>query len=218
MQGDPAPTDTASTPIRVLIVDDHPVVREGLAALVDRRPDMTVVAQAGNGQEAVRLYGECLPDVTLMDLRLPGMDGVAAITALHEQFDSPAILVLTTYDGDEDIHRALCAGAMGYLLKDAPREELIEAIRTVRAGGRCIPAHIGARLAQRVGNPTLTDREREVLGLLARGRSNYETGVALSITEGTVKQHVNSILSKLGVSDRTHAVTTALKRGIVQLE
>ena len=204
--------------IRILIVDDHPVVREGLAAMVNRQSDMLVAAEAGDGRKAVDLFREHSPDVTLMDLRLPVMSGVDAITAIRKESPSARIIVLTTYDGDEDIYRALQAGAQGYLLKDMFREELVEAIRAVHSGLRRIPTSVAAKLADRMGGSQLTARELEVLKLMARGKSNREVASELAITEGTVKGHVNNILSKLGVGDRTQAVTSALQRGIVHLE
>jgi DNA-binding NarL/FixJ family response regulator len=202
----------------VLIVDDHPIVREGLAAMIERRPDMTVVAQAASGREAVVMYSAFQPDVTLMDLRLPEMDGVTAITEIRKEFPTARFLVLTTYDGDDDIHRALRAGAMGYLLKDTPREQLMDAIRAVRNGQFSLPDNVSMKLAQRMTIQELTPREREVLCHIAQGMSNQEIGVALGVTEGTIKVHVNSLLTKLGVSDRTHAVTTGLRRGLLRLE
>lgn len=205
-------------PTSVLIVDDHPVVREGLAAMIERRPDMTVVGQASSGREALVMYEAFQPDVTLMDLRLPEMDGVTAITEIRKEYPSARFLVLTTYDGDDDIHRALRAGAMGYLLKDTPREHLMDAIRAVRNGQFSLPDNVSVKLAQRLTVQELTPREREVLYHIARGMSNQEIGVALGVMEGTIKVHVNSLLTKLGVSDRTHAVTTALRRGILRLE
>lgn len=208
------PTDNV---IRVLIADDHAVVREGLSALIARREDMQVVGEAANGQEAIDLFRVHHPDITLMDLRMPQVDGVEAITTILKSFPRARIIVLTTYDGDEDIYRVLQVGAKGYLLKDAGREELVEAIRAVHTGEIRIPAEIGMRLAERIGHRDLTSREREVMQLIALGKSNQEIGTALYITEGTVKAHVNSILNKLGVSDRTQATSVAVKRGIVHL-
>jgi two-component system NarL family response regulator len=205
--------------IRVLIADDHPVVREGVAAMIERRPDMTVVAEAATGREAVAAYRAARPDVVLMDLRMPDMTGVEAIGAIRGEFPGARIIVLTTYDGDEDIYRGLQAGARAYLLKDAPRDDLLDAIRAVHAGQSRIPPAVAARLAERVlAGPELTARELEVLQGIVAGRSNKEIGAALGISEGTVKAHVNSILGKLGVADRTQAVTTALQRGIVHLD
>lgn len=204
--------------IRLLVVDDHSVVREGLTAIIDRQPDMRVIAEAANGQQAIEQFRRYTPDVTLVDLRMPLMNGVETITALRKEFPGSRFIVLTTYDGDEDIFRALRAGAAGYLLKDVFREELLEAIRAVHAGRRCIPALVATRLAERVSGNDLTAREVEVLKLIARGHSNREIAAALTITEGTVKGHVNNILSKLGVNDRTGAVTTAIQRGIVHLD
>jgi len=205
-------------PIRILIADDHPVVRQGLAAIIASERGMTVVAQARDGREAVELFRRERPHVALIDLKMPEMDGVATITAIREEFPRAALLVLTTYDRDEDIYRSLRAGAKAYLLKDTPPAELLEAIRAVYIGQRHLPPEIAEKLAEHVMYPDLTERELEVLRLMAKGLSNREIGADLFITEGTVKAHVNNILSKLGVSDRTQAVTTALKRGLVQLE
>jgi two-component system NarL family response regulator len=206
-----------STTIRVLIVDDHSIVRQGLATIINRDPEMTVIAQAEDGQQAIAYFSEHQPDVTLMDLRMPQMGGVEAITAICTQFKPARIMVLTTYDGDEDIYRGLQAGAKGYLLKDAKPNELLNAIRMVHRGQQYIPPEVGAKLVQRMSNPELSARELEVLGLMGQGMSNLEIATALTIGESTVKSHVNRILSKLGVSDRTQAVIIAVKRGIVSL-
>lgn len=206
-----------STTIRVLIADDHSIVRQGLATIVDRDPEMTTIAQAEDGQQAIDRFREHQPDVTLMDLRMPQITGVEAIRAICAEFKSARIIVLTTYDGDEDIYSGLHAGARGYLLKDAKPNELLNAIRTVHRGQQYIPPDVGAKLAQRLSNPELSDRELEVLGLMAQGMSNLDIATALTIGESTVKSHVNRILSKLGASDRTQAVIIAVKRGIVNL-
>jgi two-component system NarL family response regulator len=203
--------------IRILIADDHPVVREGLAAMITRQTDMTVVAEATHGQEAVERFHQQQPDVVLMDLRMPEMDGMEALVAIREQTPEARIIVLTTYDTDEDIYRALRAGARAYLLKDTPREALIETIRAVHAGHMRVPAEVAAKLAERVSSEALTGRELDVLHLIVAGKSNREIATQLFISEGTVKTHVNHLLMKLGVSDRTQAATTALKRGLVSL-
>jgi DNA-binding NarL/FixJ family response regulator len=200
-----------------LIVDDHSIVLQGLAAIIENEPDMTVVGQAGNGQEAIDQYRHLQPDVTLMDLRMPQLNGVDATTAICAEFAHARIIVLTTYDGDEDIYRGLRAGAKGYLLKDAEPDVLLNAIRVIHDGHQYISPEVAAKLVQRMNNPELSDREIEVIHLMARGLSNYEISTALSITESTVKFHINRILSKLGVSDRTQAVVMALKRGIAKL-
>jgi len=192
-------------------------VRQGLVALIKTVPDMTVIAEAADGLQAVELFRQHRPDVTIMDLRLPGISGVEAITQIRRDFPAARILVLTTFDGDENIFRALQAGARGYLLKDMFGDELMEAIRGVHAGRTRIPAPIAQRLAERMGGPSLTNRELEVLKLIVAGKSNRDIGTELTISEATVKTHINSILSKLGVSDRTQAATTALQRGIVEL-
>lgn len=206
-----------SAKIRVLIVDDHSIVRQGLATIINRDPEMTVIAQAEDGHQAVNLFREHQPDVTLMDLRMPQMAGVEAIVAICAECKQARLIVLTTYDGDEDIYRGLQAGAKGYLLKDAKPNELLNAIRTVHSGQQYIPPEVGAKLVQRMNNPELSERELEVLRLIARGMSNQEIGTALSIGESTVKSHVNRILSKLGVNDRTQAVIVSVKRGLVSL-
>ncbi len=205
-------------PIRILVVEDHHVVRQGLVALVKTVPDMIVVAEAADGKQAVDLFRQHQPDVTIMDLRLPVMTGVEAITEIRRQFPAARIIVLTTFDGDEDIYRALQAGARGYLLKDMFGEELMDAIRTVHEGKTRIPPVVAQRLAERIGGQSLTGRELDVLRLIVAGKSNKEIGGELGISEATVKTHINNILSKLGVSDRTQAATTALQRGIVHLQ
>ncbi|WP_341530498.1 response regulator transcription factor [Nostoc sp. UHCC 0302] len=206
-----------STAIRVLIVDDHSIVRQGLAAMIENEPDMTVVGQAGNGQEAIAQYRQLQPDVTLIDLRMPQISGVDAIVAICAEFAHARMIVLTTYDGDEDIYRALRAGAKGYLLKDAEPDALLNAIHIVHSGQQYIPSEVAAKLVQRMNIPELSDREQEVVCQMARGLSNQDIAAALNITESTVKFHINRILSKLGVSDRTQAVITALKRGLAKL-
>ncbi len=203
--------------IRVLISDDHPFMREGLAAVLNYKPDITVVGQACNGHEAVELFRQHRPDVTLMDLRMPFVNGVEAIAAICAEFANARIIVLTTYDGDEDIYRGLRAGAKGYVLKDTEPDELLAAIRAVHQGQLYIPPAVGAKLAERMGSPELSDRELEVLHLMATGKSNLEVSAALLIAEGTVKFHVKNILSKLAVGDRTQAMIVALKRGIITL-
>jgi DNA-binding NarL/FixJ family response regulator len=203
--------------IRIMVIDDQAVVRQGFVALINTVPDMEVIAEGINGQQAIDLYNQHTPDVTLIDLRMPVVGGVEAITAIRNNFADARLIVLTTYDGDEDIYRSLQAGARGYLLKDVFFEELETAIRTVHAGSRHIPAAIAMRLAERMASSDLTSREMEVLELIVRGQSNKEIGASLTISEATVKSHINNILSKLGVTDRTQAVTTALQRGLVHL-
>jgi two-component system NarL family response regulator len=204
-------------PIRVLIADDHSIFRQGLAMIISRDPDMTVIAQAENGQQAIDLFREHQPDVTLMDLRMPQVEGVEAITAIRRESKSARIIVLTTYDSDEDIYRGLQAGAQGYLLKDTEPDELFNAIRTIHRGEQYIPSNVGVKLIQRMNNPVLSERELAVLRSMAQGMSNADIATALSISAGTVKSHVNRILSKLDVDDRTQAVIVAVKRGIVSL-
>jgi len=201
--------------INIMIVEDHQVVRQGLVALINGVPGMHVVAETADGRQALDLFQKHLPDVTLMDLRLPGMSGVTAITRIRSQFPQARIIVLTTYDGDEDIHRALEAGARGYLLKGMSSDELMAAIRAVHSGRSRIPSEVAERLAERMSRPSLTDRELDVLRQIVSGKSNKEIGQELAISEATVKTHINNILGKLGVTDRTQAVTTALQRGIV---
>jgi DNA-binding NarL/FixJ family response regulator len=203
--------------ITVLIVDDHPMMRLGVAAIINDQPDMTVVAQAGTAEQAVELHRLHKPHVTLMDLRLPGMSGVEAIRRIRREIPRARVVVLTTYEGDEDVHQALEAGAQGYLLKGMSPEALVDALRRVHAGNRVLPPPVARSLESRAPNNDLSAREREVLSLIARGRNNKEIASTLGITEGTVKCHVTMILSRLGVSDRTQAVVAAMQRGIVHL-
>jgi two-component system NarL family response regulator len=203
--------------IRIMVVDDHPVVREGFAGMIGTEPDMRLVAEARSGEEAQRLFRQHRPDVTLMDLRMPGVNGVEAIRAIRREFPQSRFIVLTTYDGDEDIYRALEAGAQAYLLKDMLCDEILAAIRAVHAGQRRIPAEVGTRLAERMSGLELSGREQQVLELVVKGQSNKEIAARLDITEATVKGHVTNILSKLGVTDRTQAAITALRRGLVHL-
>lgn len=211
------PSGAKKKRIRILIADDHTVVREGLVSLVKRKSDMVIVAEARNGREAVDLWKEHRPDVTLLDLRMPEMDGVSAIKEIRELDGNAHIVVLTTYDGDEDIYRAIKAGAKAYLLKDTARDALVDCVRKVHAGETYLPAPLAAKLAERVSGEALSAREIEVLRRLAAGKSNKEIGAELFISEGTVKTHVKSIFSKLDVVSRTEAVATATRRGLIQL-
>ena len=203
--------------IRVILVDDHPVVRFGLAAIIGLQPDMLVVAEADSGEEACSICARHPADVVLMDLRLPGLSGLEAIRAIRKERPKLRFIVLTTYDGDEDIHRALEAGAQAYILKGMSHNELVNAIRTVHSGLKYIPASVSKSLAERPPHSELSARELEVLELIVKGHSNREIGEALGIGEATVKWHVNIILSRLNVSDRTQAAVAALQRGIVHL-
>lgn len=203
--------------IRLLAVDDHPIYRAGLAALIAAYPDLKLIAEAANGQEAIEAYRKHRPDVVLMDLSMPVMGGVEAIGALTTEFPDARIIALTTWDGDADIHRALEAGAKGYLLKDVVAEEIAGAIRQVHAGGRAIGSEVAGRLAAFTPRVELTEREVEVLEQMARGLSNKEIGLILGRTEATIKVHVLHILQKLEAPDRTGAVTIGLKRGIIHL-
>ncbi|MFN6487381.1 MULTISPECIES: response regulator [unclassified Nostoc] len=203
--------------IRVLVVDDHPVVRQGLIGMLEEAPDIVIVGQGRNGHEAIAVFQQQQPDVTLIDLRMPEMGGVQAITVICNEFPNARIIVLTTYDSDEEIYQGLRAGAKGYLLKDSEPEELLTAIRTVTKGQQYIPINVAAKLVQRMTAPELSDRELEVLQLVGQGMSNQEISTALNISESTVKTHINRILSKLDVKDRTQAAIIALKRGIASL-
>jgi DNA-binding NarL/FixJ family response regulator len=209
---------TQAEPIRLMIVDDHNIVRQGLAALLNTVPGLLVVAEAPSGEAAVELYRQHTPDVTLMDLRMQNGNGVDAIHAIRAITPTARIIVLTTFDGDEDIFRALQAGARGYLLKGSDTDELVSAIHAVHSGKSRIPAPVAERLAERMSNPALTERETDVLRLIVGGNSNKEIASALFISEATVKTHINNLLGKLGVTDRTQAATTALQRGIVHLD
>ncbi len=204
--------------IRIFIADDHPVFRLGLAALIKAQKDMQVVGEASNGKEVLEQFRKLRPDVTIMDLRMPEMGGVETITALTKEYPQCRIIVLTTFQGEEEIYRALQAGARGYLLKDSLHTELLEGIRAVHIGQRRVPPRVAERLAQRIPLSELTPRELEILKLIVKGRGNKEIAAELDIAEGTVKNHVLKILDKLGVTDRTQAATAAISRGIIQLE
>lgn len=199
------------------MVDDHPVVCHGLTAIISTQKDMNVVAQASNGREAVERYREHKPDVTLMDLRMPELGGVEAIRTIRDEFPNAGFIVLTTYQGDEDIHKALTAGAQAYLLKGMPHGELLSAIRTVHSGLRYLPPPVLKSLADRPPGSELSAREIGILRLIVKGMSNKEIATVLGITEGTVKWHINIILGRLHVSDRTQAAVAALQRGIIEL-
>lgn len=203
--------------ISIMSAEDHPLIRAGLDAVINAEPDMRMVAEAANGEEALERYREHRPDVVLMDLRMPVMDGLSATRAILREYPDARIVALTTFEGDEDIHRALAAGARGYLLKDMMRSELLDVIRTVHRGQRAIPPAVAARLAEYTPRIELTARELEVLRLMAKGLSNPELARILGRAENTVKVHVSNILEKLGVSDRTEAVTLAIQRGILHL-
>ena len=207
-----------TAPIRILLVDDHFVARTGLHSIVDAHPGMEIVADAHNGREAIELHRKHQPDVTIMDLRMPGVSGFEAIEAIRTEYPSARIVVLSNYEGSEDVHRAMQAGAMGYLVKSAGGEELLEAIEAVHHGRKYLPASLAIALSKRSSADPLTERETEVLRLLARGQSNREIGSELSIAENTVRIHVAHILQKLGVEDRTQAVILAFQTGIVHLE
>ena len=203
--------------IRVILADDHPVVRDGLAAIVNQQPDMQVVAEAGDGEQAIALYEKHHPDVMVLDLRMPKYDGVTVVQRVLEAHPKACLLIMTTYDGDEDIFRSLSQGAKGYLLKDAPRQEILSAIRAVAEDRSYTSSSVAAKALQRMVKPSLTQRELDVLQHLAQGRSNKDIARRLAITEGTAKTHVKAILAKLDAISRTEAVAVAHKRGLIRL-
>ena len=203
--------------IRILVAEDHLVARVGVSTIVNMQPDMTVVAEASNGQQAVELFRKHRPDVTLLDLRMPGMGGVEAATAIRAEFPTARMIALTTYGGDEDIRRALAAGVLAYLTKDVLHDELLKAIRAVNEGHTYLPAAVAAALVAQLPRPDLSAREVQVLGLIVQGLANKQIAYTLNIAEHTVKNHVKNILSKLGVQDRTQAATAAIQRGSIHL-
>jgi two-component system NarL family response regulator len=206
-----------SEKIRILVAEDHLVARVGVSTIVNMQPDMTVVAEASNGQQAVELFRKHRPDVTLLDMRMPGMGGVEAAIAIRAEFPAARMIALTTYGGDEDIRRALAAGVLAYLTKDVLHDELLKAIRAVNEGHTYLPAAVAAALAAQLPRPDLSAREVQVLELIVRGLANKQIAYTLKIAEHTVKNHVKNILSKLGVQDRTQAATAAIQRGIIHL-
>jgi DNA-binding NarL/FixJ family response regulator len=203
--------------IRILSVDDHPLLREGIAVLIENQTDMTLVAQAATGREAIEQFRQHQPDVTLMDLRLPDISGIDALIAIRNEYPAACVVMLTTFEGDVEIQRALEAGARGYLLKTTPAKELVEVIRQAHAGKKRIPPDVAAHLAEHMGEEALTPREVEVLRHLAGGNRNKDIGDQLFISEETVKVHIKHIMEKLGASDRTQAVAIGVRRGIIQL-
>lgn len=209
--------DISSNQIRVLLVDDHPALRMGLALLLEAEPDMEVAGEARTGEEAIELYQSQRPDVTLMDLRMGATSGVQAIESIRGSFPTARIIVLTSYDRDEDVYQSLRAGAMGYLLKETPYEEIASAIRTVHSGRRHFPSRVSEKLAERLAMPDLSERELSVLRLMSSGLSNKEIAAELSVAVGTVKYHVNNILTKLNADDRTQAVIISVKKGLSEL-
>ena len=203
--------------IRVLSADDHPLISEGIAAIINSQPDMTLVSQARSGTEAIQQYREQRPDVTLMDLRLPDLSGIDAMIAIRAEFPAARVVMLTTFDGDVEIQRALQAGARGYLLKNMPPDEMLDVIRQVHAGKKRVPAEVAAQLADHMGEEELTIREVEVLRKVAEGNRNKDIGRMLFISEETVKVHIKHVMEKLGAKDRTQAIAIAVRRGIIDL-
>jgi DNA-binding NarL/FixJ family response regulator len=203
--------------IRILLADDHALVRDGIAKIISSHQDMEVIGQAGNGKDAIDLFTKLRPDIAIIDVSMPGLSGIETILEIRKRFANAQLMILSSHDHEEDIYQAIQAGASGYILKDAPASELITAIQSVQKGERYIPPRVARQLAQRIGMDELTERESEILKLIAVGTSNKEIADVLGVSEGTVKAHVNHILNKLGASDRTHAVSIAIKKGLVHL-
>lgn len=214
---DPTMLPQSHKTIRLLVADDHPIVRQGLVAILNAQPDMSVIAEANNGREVIDLFRLHQPDVAILDVQMPEVGGVEAITTIRAEFPNAAIIMFSIYETDEDIYQGLRAGAKAYLLKDTPCLEILEVIRAVSEGQRYVPAEIGTKLAARMERPNLSDREYQVLSLMAKGKNNKAIASNLNITENTVKFHVTNVMIKLGASDRTHAVVNALRQGIIKL-
>ena len=208
---------TTSSNIRILCVDDHPLMREGIAAIIRNEVDMVLIAEASNGREAITAYREHQPDIALMDLRLPDISGIDAVIAIRTEYPSAKIMMLTTFEGDAEIHRALEAGALGYMLKSMPKNDLLEVIRTVHSGRRSILPEVAARLSEHFGEDDLTDRELQVLRLIRDGHRNKQIADQLAIAETTVNFHIKNLVDKLQANDRTHAVTLAVRRGLLDI-